>query len=106
MDLKRVEKYSIYIGLLDMDSYEEIITVDKFRQILEEYCKNKKIAFSLSLLRGGYSHGKGYATENSLLIELIGIDHDSAERMALSLKKKVNTDSVMVTREYIESVIV
>ena len=105
--MEKKEVYEIYMGFNDVSTNKEIVTPGEVIEIIEKYVSKKEQGFSIIRTRGAYSHLVGTMTfENSLLIELIGIDHDSAERMALLLKKKVNTDSVMVTREYIESVIV
>ena len=76
-------KYEIFIGIKDKDSYEEILSVEDFKNILCEICTDKEINFSLLTQTGGYKHGKGYTTETSLRIIIIGIDEKE-----ISLKKK------------------
>lgn len=95
-------KYEIFIGIKDKDSYQELLTVDDFRSILTEICTEKQIGFSLLTQLGGYSHNKGYTTETSLRIILIGIDEDEITRLSERLKKKINTDAVLVTKTEIE----
>ena len=34
-------KYEIFVGLKDKDSYEEIFSVNKFKEILAEICTEK-----------------------------------------------------------------
>lgn len=96
-------KYSIYIGLKDKQTYDEYLNIDDFKEILNKYCTNNKIAFSLTVLRGGYTHNLGYVTENSLKIELIGANSDEVKKMALWLKERINTDTVMITKEDIDT---
>ena len=69
-------KYEIYIGLKDKDTYEELFSVDSFKNILVEICAEKQINFSLLTQLGGYDHNKGYTTETSFRIILIGINED------------------------------
>ena len=95
-------KYEIFIGIKDKDSYQELLTVDDFRSILTEICTEKQIGFSLLTQLGGYSHNKGYTTETSLRIILIGIDEDEITRLSERLKEKINTDAVLVTKTEIE----
>ena len=95
-------KYEVFIGIKDKDSYQELLTVDDFRSILTEICTEKQIGFSLLTQLGGYSHNKGYTTETSLRIILIGIDEDEITRLSERLKKKINTDAVLVTKTEIE----
>ena len=65
-------KYEIFIGLKDKDTYDEILNVDVFMKILSEICTEKQINFSLLTQLGGYSHNKGYTTETSLRVIIIG----------------------------------
>ena len=76
--------------------------MDDFRSILTEICTEKQIGFSLLTQLGGYSHNKGYTTETSLRIILIGIDEDEITRLSERLKAKINTDAVLVTKTEIE----
>lgn len=96
-------KYDIYIGLKDKETYSEYLTTSDFKQVLDKYCSDHKIAFSLTTLRGGYAHNRGYVTENSLKVELIGADYEIVQKMALWLKQKINTDTVMITKEEIDA---
>lgn len=105
MESKRFQKdlkYEIFIGIKDKDSYEEIFDVNDFKTMLTEICTEKQISFSLLTQLGGYTHNKGYTTETSLRIILIGIDEDEAKRLGESLKKKINTDTIMITKSEIE----
>ena len=95
-------KYEIYIGIKDKDSYEEILSVEDFKNILCEICYAKQINFSLLTQTGGYKHGRGYTTETSLRIIIIGIDETEVELLSERLKKIINTDAVLITKTNIE----
>lgn len=95
-------KYEIYIGIKDKDSYEEILSVEDFKNILCEICYAKEINFSLLTQTGGYKHGKGYTTETSLRIVIIGIDEREVEMLSNRLKEKINTDAVLITKSDID----
>ena len=95
-------KYEIYIGIKDKDSYEEILSVEDFKNILCEICYAKQINFSLLTQTGGYKHGHGYTTETSLRIIIIGIDETEVELLSERLKKIINTDAVLITKTNIE----
>lgn len=102
MEINNGNKYEIYIGLKDKDTYEEIFDEKTFATVLGKICTNHKIAFSLTTQVGGYAHNKGYVTETSLRITLIGIDKEELKKLALALKELVNTDTLLITREDIE----
>lgn len=99
MNVNKGKIYSIYIGLKDKDTYQEVLTATSFKEILCEHCKKKEIGFSCSTLFGGYTHNKGYVTETSLKITLIGADIEEVKSLTISLKDIVNTDTVLITEE-------
>ena len=95
-------RYEIFIGIKDKDTYEELLTVEDFTKILSEICTEKKISFTILTQLGGYSHNKGYTTETSLRIVIIGIEEDEVMVLGERLKKKINTDAVLYTKTEIE----
>ena len=95
-------KFEIFIGIKDQDSYEEILSIDDFRKILVEICSEKEIGFTLLTQLGGYSHNKGYTTETSLRIVIIGLAEEEIIAIGEKLKKQINTDTILITRSDIE----
>ncbi len=95
-------KYEIFVGLKDKDSYEEIFSVNKFKEILAEICTEKQISFSLLTQLGGYTHNKGYTTETSLRVIIIGINEEELVQLSVKLKEMINTDTVLITKTGIE----
>ena len=51
---------------------------------------------------GGYTYNKGYTTETSLRIIIIGIMEKEATVLGEKLKEKVNTDTIFITKSEIE----
>lgn len=95
-------KYEIFIGLKDQDSYKEILSVEDFKNILVEICVKDNIGFSLLTQVGGYNHNKGYTIENSLRIVIIGATEDEIYKLGEELKKKINTDTILITKSKLE----
>lgn len=95
-------KYEIFIGLKDKDTYDEILNVDSFKKVLSEICTEKQISFSLLTQFGGYSHNKGYTTETSLRVIIIGISEDELILLGKKLKDIINTDTILITKTEIE----
>ena len=95
-------KYEIFLGIKDKDSYLEVLSVEDFKSILMEICTEKRISFTLLTQLGGYTHGKGYTTETSLRVIIIGLDEDEVALLGEHLKKKVNTDAILITKTELE----
>lgn len=102
VDFKKGIKYEIFVGIKDKDSYEELLSVDDFKNILKEICVEKQINFSLITQLGGYTHDKGYTTETSMRVVVIGANKGEIKRIADWLKIRINTDTVLVTKTKIE----
>lgn len=101
-DFQKSLKYEIFIGLKDKDTYDEIFDEESFKKALSEICKEKQICFSLLTQLGGYTHNKGYTTETSLRIVIIGIDEEEFILLGMKLKEMINTDTILVTKTEIE----
>ena len=95
-------KYEIFIGLKDQDTYDEVFTVNSFKEILSEICKKRQISFTLLKQFGGYTHNKGYTTETSLRVIIIGIHEDELTVLGKKLKEIINTDTILITKTEIE----
>ncbi len=95
-------KYEIFIGLKDKETYTEILCVNDFKNILAEICTDKQLSFSLLTQLGGYTHNKGYTTETSLRVIIIGANENEITVLTERLKEKVNTDAVLITKTEIE----
>ena len=100
--LKNGFKYEIFVGLKDKDSYKEVFDAETFKNILTEICLEKEIGFSLLTQTGGYSHNKGYTTETSLRVIIIGIDEEEVQTIGERLKTLINTDTILITKTEIE----
>jgi len=95
-------KYEIFIGIKDKDSYQEILNTESFKEILVEVCTEKQISFSLLTQLGGFTHNKGYTTETSLRVIIIGISEEELMLLGMKLKELVNTDTILITKTEIE----
>ena len=102
VEFKKGIKYEIFVGIKDKDSYEELLSVDDFKNILMEICLEKQINFSLITQLGGYTHDKGYTTETSMRVVIIGANEEEIRKIADWLKMRINTDTVLVTKTKIE----
>lgn len=95
-------KYEIFIGLKDKDTYDEVFSVKRFVEMLSEICEKRQINFTLLKQFGGYTHNKGYTTETSLRVVILGIREDELTLLGEKLKEIINTDTILITKTEIE----
>ena len=100
--LEKGIKYEIFVGMKDQDNYEEFFTAEDSKELLTDICKEKEIGFSLLTQMGGYSHNKGYTTETSLRVIIIGIGEDEVQAIGERLKSLINTDTILITKTDVE----
>ena len=88
---------------MNNDSFQKGIKYEiSFMDILSEICEKRQISFTLLKQFGGYTHNKGYTTETSLRVVIIGIHEDELTLLGKKLKEIINTDTIMITKTDIE----
>ncbi|MBO4920274.1 MAG: DUF3574 domain-containing protein [Erysipelotrichaceae bacterium] len=96
--MKKVRQTQIYIGLNDSDTYTQKFETEKYVSILKRVCQGYHVAFSMSLINGGYFHEDGtYVEENTLMLTLLDVDEQTIEEIAKDLCAFFNQESVMVS---------
>lgn len=99
-------RYEVYIGLSDQITLTEKVHSTEFKEYIFKYCSENKIDFSMREIKGGYNHNNGYTIENSVVITLIGEESARFLDIIDTIKQYLNTDTVLVTREYLEAVFI
>ena len=92
--MNEVNQTSIYIGLNDSETHQQIHETEKYIDILKIVCQNYHVPFSAYLVGGGYFHDDGtYVEENTLL----DVDKEIIQEIAQDLCAFFHQESVMVT---------
>ena len=93
----------IYVGLNDGDTHEQKYSVSRYTNILKNVCKSYNVAFSVSIVEGGYFHEDGtYVEENTLSLTLMDIETGLAKEIAKDLCAFFNQESVLMTESEAE----
>lgn len=95
-------KYELYIGLTDLEKGKSRFTHKQFTEYVKEYCTERKIDYSINRINGGFNHKTGYIVEASILITLLGDDSSRFLEAIEDIKELINTDTILVTREYVD----
>ena len=92
-------QYTIYIGLNDSDTHEQKMLTEKYVSLLKKVCFSYKVAFSVSIVNGGYFHEDGtYVEEKTLALMLMDVEESTVDAVAQDLCAFFNQESVMVTK--------
>ena len=94
----------IFVGLNDSETGEQKLETEKYIQILKTVCCSYGVAFSFSVVQGGYLHEDGrYTQENTLAITLIDTEKKKIDNIAKDLCVFFHQESVMITQNLVRS---
>lgn len=102
-------KTSLYVGLNDKDSKQQIIVDSVAKQVIIYAVVKQKLDFTLFECNGVYTHENGVSViEKSFKIELLCFENEKTFnekilQVVKDLKIMLNQESIAVSREYIES---
>lgn len=105
-EMKNTEKtnrFEVYVGLNDSDTKEQKFSTEKYERIISDVCCGYNVAYSISLMSGGYIHENGVRVkENSLRITLIGITDVQAEEISKDICAFFHQESVLIIKTEVE----
>ncbi|MBQ1341831.1 MAG: DUF3574 domain-containing protein [Erysipelotrichaceae bacterium] len=94
----------IYVGLNDSESMKQEHETEKYVKILKNVCYNYHVAFSFSVVQGGYFHEDGeYTQETTLVLTLIDTDNETVNEIAKDLCVFFHQESVMITESNVRA---
>jgi len=94
----------IYVGLNDSESMKQEHETEKYVKILKNVCYNYHVAFSFSVVQGGYFHEDGeYTQETTLVLTLIDTDNETVNEIAKDLCVFFHQESVMITESKVRA---
>lgn len=103
MEMERITRYTLYVGLNDKDVKAQLIPVE----IAEETVMAIVGDCSIERIRGCYSHEDGTRVfENTLKVSILFRSEQEIEQYVDAIKQQLNQESIAVCREITESALV
>ena len=100
----KTDRYTIYVGLNDGDSKEQLYSTERFQKLLYMVCKNYKVSFSITTLEGGYFHDDGqFVQEKSLQTVLLGASEEAVDEISKDICAFFNQESVLIVHDEVDS---
>ena len=92
--------YTVYIGMNDKDSYEQLIDTDVITNIIRNVCKGYRVSFSACMQQGGYIGNDGvYVQEKSVALKIIGPSEKDINEIAADLCCFLNQEAVLIEKQ-------
>ncbi len=91
------EKYVLYIGLNDKDTYTQEISTKEATEIVNDICLKYTQGYTVSEANGGWTDETGIVTrENTLVYTFYGVSEEQINSIADEVIEKLNQNSVLV----------
>lgn len=101
--MAKLLRHTLLIGLNDKDTKKQVITNPMAKQIIMGICGD----CTISDAEGRYTHEDGTeVTEKSIRVELLFKADNQVVSYARKLKEKLNQESIVMTKDYIESILI
>jgi hypothetical protein len=98
-DFTETERYTLYIGTNDKDTYEQIIPTETAMNTVNEICSKYIDGYTVYEATGGWFDDAGVLTEESTLVyTLTGVDESDVAAIADEVLAALNQNSVLVEK--------
>ena len=92
------EKYMIYIGLNDKNTYEQIISTEDGIRMVNEICSRYVDGYTMQTAKGGWVDEKEILTEeNTLIYSFYGVTDEQIMQIMDDVLKELNQNSILIT---------
>ncbi len=92
------EKYTIYIGLNDKDTYEQIISTEDGIRMVNGICSRYVDGYTMQTAKGGWMDEKQILTEeNTLIYSFYGVTDEQIMRIMDDVLRELNQNSILIT---------
>ncbi|MGL5330633.1 MAG: hypothetical protein ACRDD7_15285 [Peptostreptococcaceae bacterium] len=90
-------KFKIFIGLNDKNSHTKLISTPEALSIVHSICCDYLKSFTIISGKSGYTNELGeFYKEDCLVIEVLNSDNILIEKVASSLRIKLNQESILI----------
>lgn len=92
------EKYTIYIGLNDKNTYEQIISTEDGIRMVNGICSRYVDGYTMQTAKGGWMDEKKILTEeNTLIYSFYGVTDEQIMQIMDDVLKELNQNSILIT---------
>ncbi len=95
-------KYTMYVGLNDKDTYEQIIPTDEAKSIIDKICLNYVEGYTIQDAKGVWADEIGESThENTIVCYFSDTESDAIYKIADEIIKELNQNTVLIEKNYV-----
>lgn len=95
--VQTADKYTLYIGTNDKDTYTQLIPTEQARQIVNEICEEYLGGYTVVESHGGWVDETGVqTTENSMVYTIVGVSEKQLVQVLDAVLEALNQNSILV----------
>lgn len=96
-DMETKQKYTLYIGTNDKDTYNQLISTTKARKIVDRICTKHVEGYTSSEAKGGWVDETGALTqENTLVYSFYDVKDSQIKAIMDEVLSKLNQNSILL----------
>lgn len=93
-------KYTLYIGLNDKDTYQQVISREEARKIVNEICARHTDGYTSFDAEGGWTDQDHVLTKEETLVYMFNdIDEDDLDKIMDEVLDALNQNSILVEKD-------
>ena len=95
-------KYTMYVGLNDKDTYEQIVPTDDAKSIIDKICIKYVDGYTIQDAKGVWTDETGEPTyENTIMCYFSAADSETIYKIADEIIEELNQNSVLIEKNYV-----
>lgn len=99
-EAEKVEKYTLYIGLNDKDTYQQKFSIEEAEELVTEIILKHADGFTRFVGKGAYKDNQGVVTyENSLIYEFLYVTEEQITQIMDEVLIALNQNSILVEKQ-------
>lgn len=99
-----VEKYTMYIGTNDKDTYKLEIPLDECKRRIDAICTKHVEGFSVDLIKGNWVDEGGVMTDENTYVYIFYNTSDEAIKNIMDeVLVQLNQNTILIEKEYVTS---
>lgn len=97
-------KYTMYVGLNDKDTYEQIIPTDEAKSVIDRICLRYVDGYTIQDANGVWADETGKSThENTIVCYFSDTDSDTIYKIADEIIENLNQNTVLIETNHVET---
>ena len=102
MESAGTTKYTMYVGLNDQDTYEQIVPTDDAKNIIDKICIKYVDGYTIQDAKGVWADETGKSIhENTVICYFSAADSETIYKIADEIIEELNQNSVLIEKNHV-----